>query len=342
MAANAKNSFRNKTVLKHGPTSLAAIMPGVSISVVIPTYRRPEALTRCLDALARQDKVADEILVVVRREDTASRDCVDRRGDGPLRLVQIDVAPGRPGFVAALNAGLAASSGAIVCLTDDDAEPWPDWISRISACLAADPAIGAVGGRDWLYHGDRLDDGEETVVGTVSWWGRTIGRHHLGVGPARDVDLLKGVNLSGRGDLLRSVGFDSRLLGTATEHHSEIGLCLTLRRMGYRVVYDPAIAVDHRSLPRVVETREFGPLQVRNATHNETLSLLGYLSPIGRVAHLLWSTMVGSRGAPGFAQSARLLITTGNPQLALLRANLRGRRLATTTYRRGRQGALPS
>jgi hypothetical protein len=180
------------------------------------------------------------------------------------------------------------------------------------------------------------------VVGTVSWWGRTIGRHHLGVGPARDVDLLKGVNLSGRGDLLRSIGFDPRLLGTATEHHSEIGLCLTLRRMGYRVVYDPAIAVDHRSLPRVVETREFGPQQLRNSTHNETLALLEHLSPAGQVAHLLWSTMVGSRGTPGLAQSARLLITTGNPQLALLRANLQGRRLAIAAYRRGRRGAAPS
>lgn len=314
-------------------------MPRVSISVVIPTYRRPEALTRCLDALARQDKVADEILVVVRPEDAASRDCIRGAPEvGSVGLVPVDVAAGRPGFVAALNAGLAASSGDIVCFTDDDAEPRPDWIARISACLA-DASIGAVGGRDWVYHGDRLEQGEETVVGTVSWWGRTIGRHHLGVGGARDVEVLKGVNLSGRGDLLRSIGFDSRLLGTATEHHSELGLCLAVRRMGYRVVYDPAIAVDHRPRPRAVEAREFGPRQVRDATHNETLALLEHLSPAGQVAHLLWSTMVGSRGAPGLAQSARLLITSGNPQLALLRANLQGRRLALATYRHGRRGA---
>jgi GT2 family glycosyltransferase len=317
-------------------------MPRVNISVVIPTYRRPEALTRCLDALARQDKVADEILVVIRREDAASRDCIEARADNSVRLVPIDVAAGCPGFVAALNAGLAASSGAIVCLTDDDAEPRPDWIARISASLAADASIGAVGGRDWVYHGDRLEPGEESVVGTVSWWGRTVGRHHLGVGAARDVEVLKGVNLSGRGDLLRSVGFDPRLLGTATEHHSELGLCLALRRIGYRVVYDPAIAVDHRPRPRAVEGREFGPRQVRDSAHNETLALLEDLSPAGQVAHLLWSTMVGSRGTPGLAQSARLLITSGDPQLALLRANLQGRRLAVATYRRGRRGAPSS
>jgi GT2 family glycosyltransferase len=317
-------------------------MPRVSISVVIPTYRRPEALTRCLDALARQDKVADEILVVVRREDAASRDCIGARGVNSIRLIPIDVAGGRPGVVAALNAGVAASSGAIVCLTDDDAEPRPDWIARICASFGADASIGAVGGRDWVYHGDHLEQGEESVVGTVSWWGRTIGRHHLGVGSARDVEVLKGVNLSGRGDLLRSVGFDTRLLGIATEHHWELGLCLRLRRMGYRIVYDPAIAVDHRPQPRVVETRDFGPRQVRDSAHNETLALLEHLSPMGQVAHLFWSTMLGSRGTPGLAQSVRLLITTGDPRLTLLRANLQGRRLAVATYRRGRRRASSS
>jgi GT2 family glycosyltransferase len=305
-------------------------------SVVVPTYRRPEALRRCLDALARQDTAPDEIIVVARREDEASRLCIGKREDEPIRLVSIEVPTGHPGFVAALNAGVDASCGEIVCLTDDDAEPHPDWISRILATFAADPSIGAVGGRDWVYQGGRLIEGAESIVGVIDRWGRVVGGHHLGVGPSRDVDVLKGVNLSARGDLIRQVRFDTRLLGSTTEHHSEVGLCLTILRMGFRVVYDPAIAVDHRPQPRTAEARKFGSRQIRDAAHNETLSVLEHLPPNGRVAHLLWVMAIGTRNTPGLAQATRLLFGTGDPQLRLLLSNLTGRGLAIKTYLRSR------
>jgi hypothetical protein len=35
--------------------------------------------------------------------------------------------------------------------------------------------------------------------------------------------------------------------------------------MGYRIVYDPAIAVDHRPQPRIAEAREFGPRTYRRS-----------------------------------------------------------------------------
>jgi cellulose synthase/poly-beta-1,6-N-acetylglucosamine synthase-like glycosyltransferase len=303
---------------------------------------RPESLSRCLDALVRQDRQADEILVVVRRDDEASRQHIRMRGGESIRPVPIDVPTGRPGFVAALNAGVDASSGEIVCLTDDDAEPRPDWIFRILATYAADPKIGAVGGRDWIYEGEWLVDGAEPVVGTISWLGTTPGNHHLGVGPARDVDVLKGVNLSMRGDLLRRIRFDKRLLGRGTEHHSELMLCLTLRRLGYRIVYDPAIAVEHRPQPRVGGSRGYGPIEVRAASHNETLAFLEHLPPMGRAVHLLWTTAIGTRGAPGLAQAIRLLLSTGDPKPRLLWGNVTGRGLAVLTYLRSRWGQARS
>lgn len=305
--------------------------------MVVPTYRRPDALGRCLDALAGQTEAADEILIVARREDDVSQACVQGRQDDSVRLVLIDVPPGRPGFVAALNAGIADSTGDIVFLTDDDSEPWPDWIARALALFASDPSIGAVGGRDWVYIEGRLEEGAGDGVGSVTRWGRVIGRHHLGVGPARDVAVLKGVNLSARGDLIRGLGFDRRLRGRTTEHHSELGFCLKLLQMGHRVVYDPAIAVDHRPQPRTAEVREFDPEQVRNAAFNETLALLEYLSLGGRLAHLLWSVAIGTRTSPGFGQSARLLLTAGNPQLRLLLGNLQGRALALRAFARSRR-----
>jgi glycosyltransferase involved in cell wall biosynthesis/GT2 family glycosyltransferase len=306
------------------------------VSVIVPTYMRPESLSRCLDALACQDRQVDEILVAVRHVDLDSQALVGQHGS-PVRVVLVD----RPGVIAAMNAGVDASTGNVVCLTDDDAQPRRNWISQMLATYATDPKIGAVGGRDWVYHSEQMEAGPKPVVGRVGRFGRVVGNHHVGVGPARDVDVLKGVNLSMRGDLLRDLRFDERLLSEGTAPHWELGLCLALRRMGYRVIYDPAIEVEHYPQPRVDDSRELGPSQVRAAAHNETLALLEHLPPMGRMAHLLWTTAVGTRNAPGLAQAARLLLSTGNPRLKLLLGNLTGRGLAVSTYLGSSDGKVP-
>jgi hypothetical protein len=106
--------------------------------------------------------------------------------------------------------------------------------------------------------------------------------------------------------------------------------------MGYRIVYDPAITVEHYPQPRADETRDFNPNQVRDAAHNETLALLDHLEPAGRVAHLVFAVAVGTRTSPGLARSMRALVRTGTPQLHLVAANLSGRRLAVVAHLRAR------
>ena len=44
----------------------------MKISVVIPTYRRPESLKRCLEGLRRQVRPAHEVLVVTQDGDEES------------------------------------------------------------------------------------------------------------------------------------------------------------------------------------------------------------------------------------------------------------------------------
>lgn len=301
------------------------------VSVIVPTYRRPDSLSRCLDALIGQDRQPHEIIVVARRTDEASWRCIYGRTDEQIRPLAIDLPTGQPGVVAALNAAVDATLGDVVCITDDDAEPHPDWISRIVTALSADASIAAVGGRDWIYENRELLDGAESTVGIIRPWGRIVGGHHLGVGPARDVAVLKGVNLGVRGDLIREVRIDTRLRGSTTEHHWELSLCLSLLRKGFRIVYDPAIAVDHQAQPRVDEARNFGARQVRDAAHNETLAVLENLSPAERVVHLLWTTVIGSRSTPGLAQAVRR-VGTGRSEPRLLLANIAGRALAVLTY----------
>jgi glycosyltransferase involved in cell wall biosynthesis len=274
----------------------------VRISVVLPTYKRPESLRRCLDALLAQRAAAEEILVVVRYSDEAARALVASYPP-PVRLVPVEQA----GVIAAMNAGAEVSTGEVVALTDDDAAPHPDWLARMAAIYEQDARIAAVGGRDWVYKQGILREGAEPTVGTISMFGRVTGNHHLGVGAARDVDVLKGANLSVRGEPLRRMRFDERLIGVGTEHHWELSLCLTLRRAGFRIVYDPSVGVDHHPQPRVDDSRQFSSREVRDAAHNETLAILEYLPGWRRCLFLMWAFAIGTRTYPGVAQLASAL-----------------------------------
>lgn len=307
------------------------------VSVIIPTYKRPESLARCLDALDRQARLAEETIVVVRGDDVASHE-VARSRARPVRLV---LRP-RPGVVAAMNAGLDACSGDVVALTDDDAAPRSDWLARIVDAYARDERIGAVGGRDWVhsYKTGRLIEGSEPVVGTIDRLGRVTGNHHLGVGPARDVNVLKGVNLSVKGDLLREVRFDERLRGIGTEQHWELALCLMLRRRGCRIVYDPVIAVNHYPQPRVDGSREFSPRELRDAQHNQTLAVLEHLPAWRGGLHLAWAGAVGTSSTPGAAHLLASLPSHPVAGWAHFRGAQAGLIDGLVTYRRSRRGRL--
>ncbi len=307
------------------------------VSVIIPSYRRPESLARCLDALDRQVRPAEETIVVARDDDAASRE-IARSHALPVRLVLVR----RPGVVAAMNAGLDACGGDVIALTDDDAAPRPDWLARIVDVYARDGQIAAVGGRDWVlsYKTGGLLEGSESVVGVIDRFGRVTGNHHVGVGRARDVDVLKGVNLSVRGELLRELRFDERLRGVGTEHHWELALCLTLRRRGHRIVYDPAIAVDHYPQPRVDDSRQFSPRELRDARHNETVAVLEYLPVWRGLLYLAWAGAIGTSSTPGAAHLLRSLPSHPVAGWALFSGAQAGLIDGLVTYRRSRRSRL--
>jgi glycosyltransferase involved in cell wall biosynthesis len=300
-----------------------------TISVLIPTYRRPHELHRCFGALAAQTRRPDDVVVVVRDVDQETRTYLAARDALalPVRVVTVVT----PGVVAAMNAGLDAIEADIIACTDDDAAPRPNWLAMIEWHFLQDERIAGVGGRDWIVGSDRV----RAVVGRVQWWGRAIGEHHCGVGPARDVDILKGVNMSFRRSSLAHRRFDTRLLGSGATVHFELSMALALRRAGWRLIYDPAVIVDHHQAPRVDEAQrsEFSPRALHDAVHNETLALLEYLPAARRHVFIAWAFAVGTRGAPGLIQWLRFIATRQSFPTRRLLASWQGRLSAWRRWR---------
>lgn len=113
-------------------------------SVIIPTRNRPQALERCLDALAAQTMPAGSFEVIV----------VDDGSDPPLALDASRWATKFPltviqqqntGPAGARNRGVAAAHGEFLAFTDDDCLPTPAWLESLVAALREHPAA-LVGG----------------------------------------------------------------------------------------------------------------------------------------------------------------------------------------------------
>jgi glycosyltransferase involved in cell wall biosynthesis len=276
-------------------------------TVLIPTYRRPQDLSRCLLALQAQTKPVDQLIIVVRDTDAETWQFLGQFYPHKLPLHIVIVT--QPGVVAALNTGLELVKGDIVSITDDDAAPRPDWLAKINAHFQADKAIAAVGGRDWIYQNQRLEDGSRKVVGKLQWFGRVIGNHHLGIGEPREVDVLKGVNMSFRHSAIQQLRFDERMQGTGAQVHFEMAFTLAIKRAGGKIIYDPNVAVDHYPAPRFDEDQrqQFNATALTNLVHNETLVLLDHLPPVRRTIFLLWALIIGSRDSFGLLQWLRFL-----------------------------------
>ena len=191
----------------------------------MPSFRRAQSLERCVQAIAAQSRAPDEVIVGARvgdHETVRTVETLAREVSFPMRTALTE----ESGVVAAMNAALAVCRADcdIIALTDDDTEPRIDWLARLAACFA-DPRVGGAGGRDWQPY----ERGDRAVVGKVQWFGRTVGNHHLGAGPSRDVDVLKGANCAYRAALMRAIGFDSRLAGEGAQLFWELALCLQIR-----------------------------------------------------------------------------------------------------------------
>jgi glycosyltransferase involved in cell wall biosynthesis len=125
-------------------------MTAPRVSVVIPTYRRPPLLKRCLDALRGQSLPATSFEVIV---------VDDGRTDDTRLLVEqmADEAAGRGGPVfryltphdtrgpaAARNRGWRAARADIIAFTDDDTVPHADWLKAGLRAMASG-AVAASG-----------------------------------------------------------------------------------------------------------------------------------------------------------------------------------------------------
>lgn len=114
-------------------------MARTSIDVVIPIYGGWALTQRCLATLAAQTRAHRAIVV-----DNASPDDSVARLRSEAPGVDVVETGANRGYAAAVNGGLAAGSGEVVVVLNNDVLLEPDFLERLVAPLEADPALGSV------------------------------------------------------------------------------------------------------------------------------------------------------------------------------------------------------
>lgn len=156
-----------------GPDHAATTTPLASrrpcVSVVIPTYRRPEMLDRCIQALLHQQDVPGDIEIVVVVVDDARTPvskgmiCDYLVASGLLRVRYLHPPTGTRGPAAARNAGWRVARGTVIAFTDDDTIPDPRWLAE--GLCAMRSGIAAAWGRVVVPMPPAPTDAERNIGG---------------------------------------------------------------------------------------------------------------------------------------------------------------------------------
>jgi glucosyl-dolichyl phosphate glucuronosyltransferase len=115
------------------------------VTVILPTYRRPESLARTLEGLARQDPGFEWELVVIDNDDAPGSASVFASHEGAFGGRARMVRETRRGSAYARNRGIEEARGGVTAMIDDDVVPAPDWLAKIARPVLSGWCSGAGG-----------------------------------------------------------------------------------------------------------------------------------------------------------------------------------------------------
>ena len=209
----------------------------LTISVVIVSRGRPDALRRCLLGVSQLSYEMFEVVVVA---DPAGCAVVTAMPQGlDIKLIEFDEA----NISAARNLGITAAAGAVIAFIDDDSVPEPSWLDFLAAPFV-EPKVMAAGG----FVRGRNGISWQSCANLVDRTGRTT---PINVDPIKATILTptpdrairtEGTNMAVRRDCLAKIGgFDP----SYRFFLDETDLNLRLADHGYATAIVPSAEVHH-------------------------------------------------------------------------------------------------
>lgn len=129
------------------------------LSIVIPTYNRPERLKHCLQSMTQLDYPHNRFEVII--VDDGSSMSLEPVVTPFRQHIQITLITQRnAGPASARNTGAATAKGKFIVFTDDDCQPTPNWLTHLETQFTQKP--------DALLGGKTLNALPENLYSTAS------------------------------------------------------------------------------------------------------------------------------------------------------------------------------
>ena len=203
----------------------------LSVTAIIAVRNGSPTIGACLDAIAAQSHPVASMLVIDDGSTDGTAALVRGRRDPKIELIELaeNVGPG-----AARNLALPRLTTDCFWIVDADCVPRPDCLAILSAALAADPAIGIVGG----------PNPQNTSTVTYAAAAFDFSNRYLvdPAAPPTDVPYVVGANMLVRRAVTDQIGTYDPALRIA----EDFDLCVRARQAGWRVVFEPRAISEHR------------------------------------------------------------------------------------------------
>lgn len=301
-----------------------------TVSILVPTWQRPEFLHSCLKSLLSQTFLGTyEIIVIARPDDLATlaelTSLMNSQISSNCSLKFVEVL--EPGFVRALKIGFLATTSEIVAFCDDDAIYPPNWLEQLEQGFISEN-VGGVGGpikERGLWQGAVHADNVSKIspLGKMTYNVRAQPKFIHAV----DVAMLPGANMAYRKSLLSEDLFDFHLDGLGFSPGNELVIGWSVRRQGYSLNYLPQCVVGHFSAPWVESKRHEPSRKGETYGHNMNYAFARFAPLWQFTIYFLGSLVVGDKVSPGpirnlYRWSAQNQIPSNN--YSLMKAKLIG------------------
>lgn len=224
-----------------------------SVSIVIPTRRTrahgaPQTYVESLlDAIAQADWPMDRLTVIVGDDVTGEPDWAQR--DWPFKLHRIETprASNEPfNYARKMNALWRMAQDEHIVFMNDDARPEnAQWLSALLT-FSSDASVGGVGARLYYENGSIQHAGMFPAMRTVvhAWleWPAMAPTYQDWAITQREWSMVTGAIFATRRSVLEQLnGFDEKF----SLEFNDVDLCLRIRNLGYRIVYNPDAEFTH-------------------------------------------------------------------------------------------------
>jgi O-antigen biosynthesis protein len=224
-----------------------------AVSLIIPTRRSRRQgaaqtyVENLLHGIAQAHWPMDRLTVIVGDDVTGEPDWARRDWPFTLRRIETPRPPDEPfNYAAKMNHLWCMAQDEHIIFMNDDARPeTPDWLTALLT-FSCDESVGGVGARLYYENGSIQHAGMFPALRTVvhAWleWPATAPTYQDWAVTQREWSMVTGAIFATRRSVLdRLNGFDEKF----SLEFNDVDLCLRIRNLGYRIVYNPDAEFTH-------------------------------------------------------------------------------------------------